>query len=87
MFKRTFWFGVGSVVGLGSSVYVQRRVKRATAQLPERVQRHVGDAARRVGSDVRGAVVEGRQAMADREAELQAQVDAHTVPRTTGPSR
>jgi len=79
MLKRTFWFSVGSVVGVSSSVYLQRRVKQAAAQLPGRAQRVVGDAARRVGSDVRGAVVEGRRAMADREAELQAQVDARTA--------
>ena len=75
MFKRTFWFGAGAVAGLWSSVYVQRRVKRAAAHLPERVQREVSGAARRVGRDVRAAATEGRAAMREREVELQAQVD------------
>jgi len=81
MFKRTFWFGVGSVVGLGSSVYVQRRVKQVAAKVPDRVQRQVTRTAKRVGGDLRGAVTEGRQAMADREEELQAQVDRRTARR------
>ncbi len=81
MFKRTVWFTVGSFTGLASSYYVQRRVREAAAQLPERMQREVTDAARRTVGTVKAAAVEGRQAMTDREAELQAQVDAHTAPR------
>lgn len=80
MFKRTFWFGVGGAVGLGSSVYVQRRLKKVATRIPERARRNVGAAARRVGTDVRGAVVEGRRAMVDREAELRAQVDRTARP-------
>jgi len=81
MFKRTVWFTVGTATGLASSYWVQRRVKQAAAQFPDRVQREVTDAAKRVGGNVRAAATEGRQAMVDREAELQAQVDAHTTAR------
>jgi len=80
MLKRTVWFAVGAATGLGSSVWVQRRVRRAAAQLPERVQREVTGAARRTVSDVRAAAVEGRRAMVEREAELHAQVAEHTAP-------
>ena len=41
MFKRTVWFTIGSATGLASSYYVQRRVRQAAAQLPDRVQREV----------------------------------------------
>ncbi len=74
MFKRAFWFGAGTVAGLGSSVYVQRRVKRAAAHLPDRVQQEVTGAARRVGRGVKAAATEGRAAMRVREAELRARV-------------
>lgn len=81
MFKRTVWFTIGSATGLASSYWVQRRVKQAAAQLPERVQREVTDAARRGVGTVRAAASEGRQAMADRQAELQAHVDSHAATR------
>ncbi len=87
MFKRTFWFGAGAVAGLGSSVYVQRRVRHAAAHLPDRVQREVTGAARRVGRDVRAAATEGRAAMRQREAELQARVDERPGPGVTPPTR
>jgi hypothetical protein len=76
MFKRTVWFTVGAATGLGSSWWVQRRLREAAAQLPTRVQREVTDAARRRVGDVWAAASEGRAAMAEREAELRAQVDA-----------
>lgn len=87
MFKRTIWFGVGAATGLGSSWWVQRRVRQAAAQIPERVQREVTDAARRTVRDVRDAAAQGRQAMADREAELRAQVEARTTRRTAPAAR
>jgi len=75
VFKRTIWFSVGAATGLGSSWWVQRRVREAAAQLPSRVQREVTGAARRRVGDVRAAASEGRAAMAAREAELRAQVE------------
>jgi hypothetical protein len=81
VFKRTIWFSVGAATGVGSSWWVQRRVRQAAAQLPARVQREVTDAARRKVSDVRAAATEGRAAMVEREAELRAQVETSTVRR------
>ncbi len=76
MLKRAFWFSTGAAVGLGSSVWAGRRVKRAANRLmPGEVQREVADRARRVGRDVRAAATEGRTAMREREAELRADVD------------
>ncbi len=77
MFKRAFWFSTGAAVGLGSSVWAGRKVKRAANRfMPEQVQREVGDRARRIGRDVRAAATEGRTAMREREAELRADVDS-----------
>lgn len=74
MFKRVVWFGVGAATGLGSSVWVQRRVKRAAARyVPENVQREVSARARRLGADVRDAAAEGRAAMRQHEAFLRAE--------------
>jgi hypothetical protein len=83
VFKRTFWFSTGAAVGLGSSVWAGRKVKRAAQRfMPEEVQREVTDRARRVGRDVRAAANEGRTAMREREAELRADVDNSTERRT-----
>ncbi len=76
MLKRAFWFSTGAAVGLGSSVWAGRKVKRAANRLmPAEVQREVGDRARRVGRDVKAAATEGRTAMREREAELRVDVD------------
>lgn len=60
MFKRVFWFTVGTTVGLACSYWIQRRVKQAVDRLaPEQVQ-----------EDVVAAFREGRIAMRTRELEL-----------------
>lgn len=73
--KRTFWFVTGTAAGLGSSLWVQRRVRTAVERyVPETLQERAADAARRVGPAVRDAVTEGRDAMRAREAEMRADV-------------
>ncbi len=73
--KRTVWFVTGTAVGLGSSLYVQRRVRIAVERyVPEKVQERVAEQARRVAPAVRDAVAEGREAMKLREAEMRAEV-------------
>jgi hypothetical protein len=75
MAKRTFWFVTGTAAGLGSSLWVQRRVKLVVERyVPEKVQERAADAARRVGPTVRDAVSEGRDAMRSREADMHADV-------------
>ncbi len=76
MAGRLRWFATGAAVGLGSSVWVQRRVKRAVARLaPDHVSRELAGAARRFGGDLRAAALEGRQAMRDHEAALRSGLD------------
>jgi hypothetical protein len=83
--KRTVWFVTGTAVGLGSSLYVQRRVRMAVERyVPEKVQERVAEQARRVAPAVRDAVTEGREAMRLREAEMRAEVaDRASSPRRT----
>ena len=74
--KRTFWFVTGTAAGLGSSLWVQRRVRTVVERyVPEKVQERAAGAARKVAPAVRDAVSEGREAMRAREAEMRAEVD------------
>ncbi len=71
MFRRLFWLCIGMGVGLGSSMWVTRRVKQAAARYaPARLSDDLTTSVRRFGHDLRLAVQEGREAMQKREAEL-----------------
>ncbi|HET9612394.1 MAG TPA: hypothetical protein VFP06_22455 [Acidimicrobiales bacterium] len=75
MFKRTFWFTTGATAGFGGAMWIRRQVLRAVRRYtPEHVQAEVSSSLRRVGTDLRRAVREGRGAMARREAELRAEL-------------
>ncbi len=64
MFKRLRWLSTGMAVGLGGSVWLQRKMKSAASRYaPAGVA--VAAAAR-----ARDALEEGRTAMKEREAEL-----------------
>ena len=79
--KRTFWTGVGYSAGIATSVYVQRRVRRAVRRVaPSEVREVVGarglaiiDRARIVSDSVVGAVREGRATMRETEQGLRAE--------------
>lgn len=79
--KRTFWTTVGYSAGVASSLYVQKRVRRAVRRVaPPEVREVVGargaaiaDRARSVGDSVVGAVREGRRTMRQTEDELRAE--------------
>ena len=71
MFKRLFWLMVGAGFGFGMSLWVSRLMKSAAERYsPVRASRDLGTSLRRVGTDIRDAVVEGRDVMRDREREL-----------------
>jgi hypothetical protein len=73
MIKRLFWLVVGFLLGVGSSVAVVRRLRRAAARYaPPEIAQRWSRQARVVGHDVRAALSEGRHAMRSREAELRA---------------
>jgi len=92
--KRVFWASTGYALGLGSSLYVQRRVRLAVDRYtPEEVRRQVADRtrdladrARRTAIDLREAAIEGRVAMRESESELRAEFDRPDS-RHAGPAR
>ena len=60
MFKRLFWLTVGAAAGFSGSYWIQQRVKRTVERFaPDNLQ-----------ADAKAAVVEGRLAAKQREAEL-----------------
>ena len=77
MFKRVIWMGTGASVGFGASLWMQRKVKRTVQRYtPQRVTGDFVEVVRDFGYDLRDAVAEGRIAMAQREAELRAELAA-----------
>ena len=82
MFKRLLWLIVGAGFGFGVSFWLMRFVRETAARYtPERVSSDLADALKSLGSDLRAAVAEGREAMREREAELRSEVEhgAHSV--------
>ena len=71
MFKRLFWLMVGAGFGFGMSLWVSRFMRTAAERYsPVRASKDLSTTLRKIGTDVRDAVVEGRDAMRDREREL-----------------
>ncbi|MBF6554774.1 MAG: hypothetical protein IVW52_01230 [Acidimicrobiales bacterium] len=95
--KRTFWLVTGAVIGAGSSLWAERKVRstvaQATAKLqPDALVAEVGRSARQVAGSaadrVRDAVSLGRDEMQRREEELWADLAAQgveAVPPVTAP--
>ena len=79
MFRRLFWMFLGVGVGMGSSLWVTRRVKQVAARYtPERISSDMASSVRTLGRDVRLSIHDGRVAMAQREAELRADLPSPT---------
>lgn len=75
MFRRLFWLFIGVGFGFGMSFWVMRFVKETAARYgPERVSADLTSAVKGLGTDLRLAVADGREAMRAREAELRADV-------------
>lgn len=85
MFRRLFWLAVGLGLGFGLSFWIMRVVRSTVERYtPERVSSDLAGALRAFGEDLRAAVSEGREAMAERESELKASVGRSA--RTDGPT-
>lgn len=69
MFKRVRWLTVGYAAGVGTTIYAARKARRLARR------GNPGTVARRTGTRVRDAVIEGRAAMHEREAELRLRYD------------
>ncbi len=75
MFRRVFWLLMGAGFGFGVSFWMMRFVKETAARYtPERVSADLGSALRSLGTDIRAAAAEGREAMREREAELRVEL-------------
>jgi hypothetical protein len=73
--RRMLWFTTGATAGFGGAMWIRRRVLRTVERYtPAHVQDEVGTSVRRLGSDVRDALSEGRRTMAEREAEQRAEL-------------
>jgi hypothetical protein len=81
--KRTFWLVTGAVLGAGSSLWAERRVRRTVHQAAARLQpdalvAEVGRSARQVAGGAAGrlreAVSSGRDEKQRREEELWAEL-------------
>ncbi len=89
--KRTFWTGLGYTVGLGTSVYVQRRLRRtAKRYAPQKARqqvahhgRAVAQRAKKVVVDLRDAAQDGVAAMRDERRDLMAEFIVDEAPLTT----
>ncbi len=82
MFRRLIWLVIGAGFGFGVSFWLMRFVRETAARYtPERVSSDLADALKSLGSDLRAAVAEGREAMREREAELRSDVEhpAHSA--------
>jgi hypothetical protein len=76
VFRRLFWLCVGAGFGFGSSFWLMRFVRETAARYaPPRVSAELSGAIKGLGSDLRVAVADGREAMRAREAELRADVE------------
>jgi hypothetical protein len=79
VFKRIFWLSTGVAVGAGGAFWAKRKVEETVEQyLPEQVAVRAAETAKGLGTTVRAAAAEGREAMRSTEAELRARVDART---------
>jgi hypothetical protein len=75
MLKRTFWFGTGVTAGFGGAVWIRRRLLRTVRRYaPDQVQAEVTSSVRRLSTDLRSALRDGRDAMADRESQLRSEL-------------
>ena len=76
MFKRLFWLVMGAAFGFGVSFWLMRFVRETMNRYsPERVSSDLAGALKGLGTDLRAAVAEGREAMREAEADLRARIE------------
>ena len=74
--RRIFWLALGLGAGATAAVLVARWARRQGQKVaPANIGRQMSGAASDFGRLVRTAVAEGRQAIADREAEIRRELD------------
>ncbi len=93
--KRTFWTATGFTLGFGSSVYLQKRLRRAVERYtPEQVRQGVTDVGRRAAArtrdlvaDLRDAAHEGSETMRQTEHDLRSEFAAESEAHRHRPAR
>jgi hypothetical protein len=86
VFRRLFWLMIGAGFGFGVSFWLIRFVRETVERYtPERMSADIGAGLRNLGADIRAAVAEGRQAMAEQEARLRAEIGERHQRRGVGP--
>jgi hypothetical protein len=76
VFRRLFWLIMGAGFGFGVSFWLMRFVRETAARYtPERVSADLSGAIKGLGTDLRAAVADGREAMREREESLRAELD------------
>ena len=76
MFKRLFWLVMGAAFGFGVSFWLMRFVRETVARYsPERVSADLSGALKQLGTDLREAVAEGREAMREAETDLRSRIE------------
>jgi hypothetical protein len=76
VFRRLFWLVIGAGFGFGVAFWLIRFVRETAARYaPEQLSADLSGALRQLGSDLRAAVAEGREAMHEREASLRADLE------------
>ena len=74
--KRIFWGSLGYAAGLGTSVYVQRRVRAAVEHYtPEQIRADVQEKGRQAAGRAKDVVIDLREAAADGVATMRARED------------
>ncbi len=86
MLKRVRWVGAGMALGVGTSLWAQRKVKLVMARYgPSGVGSMAVTKAKDWPGQVRAALREGRVAMREREAELRAGTSGREGQAPTSP--
>ncbi|MEY2465338.1 MAG: hypothetical protein QOH64_3476 [Acidimicrobiaceae bacterium] len=76
MFRRLFWLVVGAGFGFGVSFWLMRFVRETVQRYsPEQMSADLGGALRNLGTDLRAAVADGREAMRERETEIRSELE------------
>ena len=71
MFKRLFWLVIGAAFGFGVAFYLMRMVRSTVEKIsPDNVGNQLAGAIKDLGSNIRAAVAEGREAMQERETQI-----------------
>jgi len=75
--RRLFWTTLGLGAGVTAAVLTSRWMRRQSERMaPANVGRQLGDTARDIGQLLQEALEEWRKGMAEKEAEIRAQLDS-----------